>query len=376
MRITSIEVMHLEVPLKKTYALSKAYGKLEITEPVIIKVHTDEGIVGYGECEPWPLFTGESVGTTIAALREIVPAVIGADPCNIWDIHHRMDRVIKGKLQAKGAIDIACYDILGKAKDMPVHQILGGKQRETMPVMWAIGGSTPQESAEEVLAAKNAGYQGCMIKVGGNDYKLDAARTIAVREAVGPHFALNVDANQGWDIDTAIRFGKLVKNCDLMYFEQPVKAEDVYGMAKVRRALDIPISADEGVVTIADALHLIKNEAADIFSIKVSKNGGIMPAKEIIGLAEAHGIQIFFNSQIEEGIAQAASLQMGATTSNIVAMGHAYFSPNRLEADICTYEDQINAADGTVAILDKPGLGIALKEERIQKYLKAAYRME
>lgn len=376
MRITSVKVMQLEVPLKKTYALSKAYGKLEITEPIVIEVHTDEGIIGYGECEPWPLFTGESVGTTITVLKEIVPAIIGADPCNIWDIHHRMDRVIKGKLQAKGAIDIACYDILGKAKNMPVHQILGGKQREKMPVMWAIGGSTPEESAAEVLAARDAGYQGCMIKVGGNDYKLDAARTIAVREAVGPDFALNVDANQGWDTDTAIRFGKLVEKCDLMYFEQPVKAGDVYGMAKVRRALNIPISADEGVITIEDALHLIKNEAADIFSIKVSKNGGIMRAKEIINLAKAHGIQIFFNSQIEEGIAQAASLQMGATTSNIVAMGHAYFSPKRLEADICTYEDQINVEEGTVSILDKPGLGIELKEDRINKYLKARYIIE
>lgn len=218
MRITRVNVLQLQVPLKKTYALSKAYGKLEITEPIIVEVHTDEGIVGYGECEPWPLFTGESVGTTLTVLKElIIPAMIGADPCNIWNIHHKMDRVIKGKQRAKGAIDIACYDILGKANNLPVHTILGGKQRDKMPVMWSIGGSTPEESVAEVLAARDAGYQGCMIKVGSNDYKLDAARTVAVREAVGPDFALNVDANQGWDTDTAIRFGRLVEKCDLMY---------------------------------------------------------------------------------------------------------------------------------------------------------------
>lgn len=375
MRITKIKVSLLQVPLKKTYALSKEYGKLEITEPIMVEMYTDEGFIGYGECEPWPLFTGESVCTTMAVLKELIgPSVIGADPCNIWEIHHRMDRVIKGKHQAKGAIDIAAYDILGKANNLPVHTILGGKQREKMPVMWAIGGSTPEESAAEVLKAKEAGYQGCMIKVGSDDYRMDAARTIAVREAVGPNFALNVDANQGWDTATAIRFGKLVENCDLMYFEQPVKAGDVYGMAKIRQALDIPLSADEGIVTLQDALHLIKEDAVDIFSIKVSKNGGILPAKEIISLAQAHGIQIFFNSQIEEGIAQAASLQIGATTSNIVAMGHAYFSPRRLEADICTYEDQINE-DGTVNILDRPGLGIALKEDRIQKYLRKSFEI-
>ena len=378
MKITKIQVDKLAVPLKHPYHLSKEYGVFSTATPVVVTIFTDEGFVGYGECDPWPLFTGDSSDvSTLILQKHLAPMLIGADPTNINEIHRRMNAIIRGQHLTKSAIDMACYDILGKSTNMPIHKILGGKRRDSMRCMWSIGGSTPEESAKDVLEAKALGYDGCMIKIGGPNYKLDAARTIAVREAVGKDFPLIVDANQGWDVDTAIRYAKLVKDCDILFFEQPVQSYDVEGMAKIKRAIDIPLSADEGVMSLQDAKNLVKAEAVDVFSIKVTKNGGIQPAKAICEYADANGIQVFFNSMIEEGITQAASLQIGATCSNIVnSIGHAYFSPNRLDGDITNYHTYIHPEQGLVEIPDLPGLGIELDNENIKKYLVETITIE
>lgn len=378
MKITKIQINSLEVPLLHPYHLSKEYGIFSTATPIIVSVFTDEGIVGYGECDPWPLFTGDSAASSALILeKHLGTMLIGADPENINEIHRTMNATIRNQHLTKSAIDMAVYDIWGKSRNMPVHQLLGGKRRDKMRCMWSIGGSTPEESAKEVLEAKNLGYDGCMIKIGGPDYKLDAARTCAVREAVGKDYPLIVDANQGWDVDTAIRYWKLIRNCDILFYEQPLQSWDVDGMARVRRAIDIPLSADEGVMTLQDARALVKAEAVDIFSIKVTKNGGIMPAKAICEYADANGIQVFFNSMIEEGITEAASLHIGVTCKNIVnTIGHAYFSPNRLASDICSYHEQIHPEEGCTFVSDEPGLGITIDEEAVNRYTVAKYIVE
>ena len=371
MKITKIQIDRLAVPLVHPYHLSKEYGTFATATPVLVTLYTDAGITGYGECDPWPLFTGDSAEVSALILeKHLAPMLLGADPTNINELHRRMDAIIRNQHLTKSAVDMAAYDVWGKATGMPVHQLLGGKRRDTMKCMWSIGGSTPEESAADVLEAKSLGYDGCMIKIGGPDYKLDAARTRAVRDAVGRDYPLIVDANQGWDVDTAIRYWKLIKDCDILFFEQPLQSWDVDGMAKVRRAINIPLSADEGVMTLQDAKALVKAEAVDVFSIKVTKNGGIQPAKAICEYAAANGIQVFFNSMIEEGITQAASLHIGATCSNIVTtIGHAYFSPNRLDGDICSYHTFIHPEQGLVEIPGGPGLGIELDEAAIATYL-------
>ncbi|WMJ76902.1 MULTISPECIES: mandelate racemase/muconate lactonizing enzyme family protein [unclassified Sedimentibacter] len=373
MKISKIIINQLKIPLKKPYKLSKEYGTLFDSSIIVLEVHTDEGFIGYGECDPWPLFTGDTSDTCTLLLRNIIcPYLIGKDPTNIREIHRLMDALILNNHIAKSAVDMAMYDITGKATNMPVHKLLGGKLRSEIDVMWSLGGETPEESVADILRIKEMGYRGCMIKVGGEDYKLDAARTIAAREAAGPDFMLNADANQGWDVDTAIRYGKLVKNCDLMFFEQPVKYWDVDGLAKVRRAVSMPISADEGIVSMADARRLIQAEAVDIFSIKVTKNGGILPASELCEFSKANGIRLFFNSMIEEGITQAASLAVGATASALVPMGHAYFSVQRMAEDITNFNRLIRP-NGTVEVPESPGLGIELNYTAIQKYKVAQY---
>jgi len=375
-RIQGIEVMHIKVPLKKIYKLSKVVGTVEYTEPIIIRLHTDKGIVGIGETDSLAPFTEETPETVKSVLENYLkPKIIGMNPMNIVRIHKEMDKIVKGNYLAKAAIDIACHDILGKAAFLPVYYLLGGLLREEIPIAGSLGADTPENNAREALEYKARGIKTLMIKTGSLPLEEDIERVKAVRKAVGKDVHLIVDANQGWDVAEAIQFGKAVSKYDIDFIEQPVPYWDIEGLAKVRRSLSIPISADESLFTIHDARILIKKSAVDIFSIKVVKHGGIYKAKQIIELANAFNIKCWMNSMIEEGITQAASLHLGVSSLNILEdMGHAYSSPLRLKEDITDYSEQIQP-QMTVKVNRKPGLGVMIKEEVLQRYMKESLEL-
>lgn len=366
MKITEIIVHPLRMPLVHPYVLSNAYGVLADSDQIYVEIKTDEGITGWGEGNPWAGFSGDIAESVVCVLKKLVgPGLLGKDPTNINAVHKAMDGMISGNKMVKAAIDMACYDILGKLLGAPVHKILGGKKYDTIRCFWSIGGSTPEDSVAEVLSIKEQGFWGCMIKI-GTDYKNDIARTLAVREAVGPDFPLIADANQGWDYDTALRYGRSIECADLLFYEQPVKAWDIDSLAKLRRNLRTPISADEGVSTIQEAMRLVKAEACDVFSIKTSKQGGIMPAKQICEYATENGIQLFFNSMIEGGITQAASLNLAATSDIMMTTGHSFFSTLRHKDDVTNFRNLV--VDGITNIPDEPGLGVRVYEEKVKQY--------
>ena len=368
MRISKIEIYHTKIPMKKTYTMSKAVGSISVTEPIIVKLETDDGIYGYGETDVIHGFSDETPETIVQILAKYLgPKVIGADPTNISRMHCDMDKAVKGNYSAKAAIDIACYDIFGKSCGLPIYKLLGGALREKIPMMRAIGNDSPQNNVDETLAYKKQGYNTVMIKVGSSSVEYDAERVHAVRNALGKEFRIIVDANQGWDADTAIKFAKLIKQCEIDLFEQPVPGWDIDSLARIRRKVDIAISADEGIQTIHDAKHLIEKDAVDVFSIKVAKHGGIHRAREIMELADVSGIRCLMNSMLEQGIVEAANLQLGAIATNLMDIGHAYFSPLRLEDDITTYSSQIK--DGFVSISEAPGLGIEIRQDILNKYV-------
>lgn len=368
MKIKKIEISHLQIKLKTPYKLSKLYGTLYTTQPIVVKISTDEGIVGYGETDPMPLFTGESPETVVVVLEKyLAPVLIGHDPLNISKIHRLMDSSIKDMHLAKAAIDMAIYDIIGKFSGMHVSNFLGGKIHDKLPLMGSVGGGSPEDNIKEVLKSiDEIGYKSYMIKIGGEDVGYDAERVQAIRHAVGPDYPLILDANQGWDVRQSMQFLKKIENCNIDLFEQPVQAWNIDGLKKIKDSTNILISADESLLSMEHAKQLIKERAVDVFSIKVSKTGGIYPTKQIVELANIYGIDCLFNSMIEEGITQAASFAIGASTNNLYEYGHAYFSPLRLEDDITNFSDYIK--NGEISLPDVPGLGIEVDEEKLKKY--------
>ena len=367
MKNESIEVIHTNIPLKKSYKLSQLYDVIQTTGPVFVKIHTDEGITGIGETDPMPHFTDETAETIMEILKNhIGPAVCGMNPSNIAAIHDVMDCCIKGNSLAKAVIDMACYDLAGKAVGIPVHDFLGGKMRDDIPVMWALGDDDPMANAEEAVLMVRKGYGTLMVKVGNRDVKRDAARVREIRKSVGGEVFLIVDANQGWDVETSVRFAQMIEDYNIALFEQPVRYWDFVGMAKIKRSINIPISADESLFTIHDAVQLVIYDAVDVFSIKVAKNGGIYKAKKIMDFAEANNIRCLMNSLIEEGVTQSASLHLGISAINMHDCGHAYFSPLRLQEDISDYSLQLDM--GRIDPGNKPGLGVAFDEGKLRKY--------
>src|SRR6056297_65568 len=367
MRLASIEIIETCIPLKKAYKLSKRYGYLKDTKPILVKVSTDEGLVGYGETDPMGKFTGETPETVAAVLKEdLAPAIIGEDPVNINMMHQIMESMVRDNHMAKGTIDMACYDLLGKAAGLPLHNLLGGKLYEEIPIMGSIGGGTIEETVTAAEKVRDQKYHSIMVKVGGDPIH-DANRVLAVRDVLGKNFPIIVDANQGWDYSSAMQFIEIAREADLKLFEQPLDAENLEGMASIRQKCGVPVSVDESLLSYRHAQEVIRLGAADVFSIKVCKNGGVKHSLEIIELARSKGIDILFNSMIEEGITQAASLNIALTVSNLYEWGHAYFSPLRLDDDITDYVS--NIVEGKVKATTKPGLGVDIREDVLEKYV-------
>ncbi len=223
MIIERIDIFQIRIPLVKPYRLSKKYGTLNDSENIIVKLTTDNGTTGFGETVPDPLFAGESVETVKLVIKDnLADALIGSDPCNIQNIHQEMDQTIKGHNMAKAAIEIACYDLLGKKSGLPIHTLLGGQLWEQIPTMWSIGNDEPDESVREAVNRQNQGYASLMIKVGSESITDDARRVQAVREAVGADYPLILDANEAWQVDEAIAVANLVEPFNVSLFEQPV----------------------------------------------------------------------------------------------------------------------------------------------------------
>lgn len=375
MKIVSLELHELRVPLNKPFTRSKAIGTLVDCTPIICAVTTDDGLTGIGETNPVMPLTSEDAAVAVHVIREyLAPSVLGADPRNLHDIHGRMDAAVSGWSVPKAILDLACHDLLGKSGGLRVADMLGGVVHERLPIMWTVGMDTPEANAEEAAAMQRQGFTSLMIKVAAGTVEQDAARVRAVREAVGPDYPLIADANQGWDVLRAVRFAKLAEGCNLALLEQPVPPDDIDGLAEVRRRTGLLISADESVHTLAQAKHLIEKKAVDVFSIKVIKHGGIRKAHAIMRYAGAHGILCLMNSNAEEGVTQAASLQLGASASNLWPFGHAYRSPLRLAGDISTFSDHIG--NGWVTLPSGPGLGVELKPEMMERFLIRTHRMD
>lgn len=371
MKITGMEVLQISVPLVHKYTLSRVIGSKEKTECILLKMSTDEGIVGLGEADPHVPFTEESVESiTSCILKYLAPILIGKDPADIPWMNSLMDNAVKLNLMAKGAIDMACYDIVGKSKGQAVHEFIGDLHRQSIPLVWSVGNELPPKTLEDVQTVYEQGYRTVMIKTGHFEPQTDVERIRLVRES-WPDLKIIVDVNQGWDVETAIAAGRRMESLNIEFFEQPVPYWDIEGLARIRKAISIPLSVDESLLTIHDANRIIREGAADIFSIKVSKNGGITRSRALIELAAENGMKCWMNSMLEEGITQAASLQLGLSSANLLDMGHAYFSPLRIAEDISTYSDNIRNVE--IFPSGKPGLGVNLKEDIVEKFLVGRY---
>lgn len=375
MKITAIEAFHVVVPLARPYKLSRRYGTVTHAHAVLLRVETDEGLVGWGEADPMPPFTDETWGSVFAAVKHhFGPALVGTDPTAVNARMADLDAILSGNLLARGALDVALWDLAGKALGVPVHRLLGGALRREVPILWPFGSGTPEQDVERIEAKMEEGYRTFMIKMGALPIDTEIARVYAIEEAFGDEVRFNVDANQGWDLPRALAFVEGIKGCGVDFVEQPVPRDQVWALSTLRARATHPLSADEGVQTLAEASELAARRLVDVFSLKISKNGGISRSLHIGRLAEAFGIRCLVNSMIELGVSQAAGLQVAAVLPNLLDCGQCFMSTLRMSRDLTSFSQQVDRA--VVQVTDAPGLGVEVDEPALGRYAQESIRVD
>jgi L-alanine-DL-glutamate epimerase-like enolase superfamily enzyme len=368
MKITSIEAIPVRVPLKKGMSTKTAHGEHVVTEIVIIRIRTDEGIVGWGEATVAVRWTGETSQSCVSLVRTIIePALLGTNPLAITLARQAMDVALKLNPFTKAGVEMALWDIAGKAAGMPVYQLLGGKVRDTARIKMVVGAfDIPRVRS---LAAQFLEWGVTCIKVKtGLVPEEDLARVRAVRELAGPSLPITIDSNCGWTVTTAKQTLRKMADLGVTVAEQPIPPDDPAAMAEVRRDTTIPIMADESVFTLNDAWQLTVARACDILSIYPGKHGGIAGTVEIAHVARAAGLKCAIGSNLELGIGTAAMLHVAAALPEIDSelCPADLIGPLYHEADLLTEPLSLGPAFATVP--NGPGLGVNLDEEQLQRY--------
>lgn len=335
-----------------------AFAEIVDMETCIVKVLTDEGIIGYGEAAPFPYVTGDSLSTVISVGKDLRDGLIGMDPRAIGSIHHKMDSMYAGNTAIKAGIDIACYDIASKAAGVPLYKFLGGDDPHIHSDV-TIGIDEPDRMAAAALAWVNKGFEIIKVKL-GEDIETDAERIRAIRAAVGEKIRIRIDANQGWSVTDSIRISRTLDKLGVGLIEQPVPAHDFEGLAEIRRNSDVLIAADESCHSIYDASRLMKMRACDVVNIKLMKCGGIYNAIKISAICEAAGIRCMIGCMGESTLGNLAGMHFAAATENIreVDLDSVY---------ILKQEDVYGGYDhdgGHVTLWETPGIGCKVKGEQ------------
>ena len=379
--IHGLEVIHIALPTRREH---KWTG---LTEPiggyVLVRMTGANGVTGWGEApalKDWGgdfgRYFGESPATTrLVVERYLTPVVIGLDPAQPVALHRAMDAAIKGYPYAKGAVEMAAYDLAGRTLGVPVHVLLGGLARGTVPVTHSIGLLDIEEAVEECRKVVAEGIRTIKIKV-GVDPERDVEIVRRAREAVGPATHLCADANRGYRTPhDAIRTIRAMEPADLIYAEQPV--EGIERMAEVARGVGIPLMADESAWNARDVFEIAERRAAEIVSIYTTKPGGLYRAMQAAAVAKAAGLICNVNGSVETGIGNLANIQLAAAAepaslSCVVPISTpAEHRAGRIGG--IYYTDDLIAApftveDGAVVVPTGPGMGIDVDPEKVERY--------
>ena len=367
--VVKLDAYHLAIPLVQPYHLSKVYGTMTHSNAVIVRVRTESGVEGWGEADPGGLlFTGDTCELVMQSIRDGGTKRVLGHCVEEW-VENSEGLNNHGSIGA--ALDVAMYDALAKTRRQPLWTLLGEKCRDTIDLLWPTSSGTAVEDLNVIKPRINNGFHTFMLKMGSRSVEDDLVRMREVVQTLPSNVRVMVDANQGWSLEEALTFFDGIGDLPLVLIEQPVKADDHESLIRLRKVSPVPVSVDESLQTVEDARLIAKKKAASVFSIKVSKNGGLRTGLEIGHIAQENGISVLMNSMLELGITQCASLHLGCVLHNILDCGHAYMSTLRMSDDITDFSDFIH--QGKAGLPSGPGLGIRVDERKIKKYLKEEF---
>lgn len=318
MKITKIEVYQVNVPIPFVYRMSGG-RTVETLDDTIVRIETDDGAFGVGESCPWgPQYVPAFAEGVRAGLSVISPSLIGCDPRCLSEITDRMDRSLAGHPYVKQAIDVACWDILGKVTGLPVYMLLGGRLARKARARIGISSGTPEEMLERLSERRLQGYSHFSIKVGG-DADQDIERLKTISDALAPGQTMVADANGGWRLHEALRVLQAMQMSSNLYIEQPCAT---YGEClSVRRSTSLPISLDECIVDIGDLMRAHADNACDVVNIKASRVGGITKSRQMRDLCLSLGMAMYIMDTGNTELGAAVTMHLTNSTPECAVLG-------------------------------------------------------
>ncbi len=364
MKISKINTRLLAIPLRGRYHW--AIGAPEGFNTVLLEVHTDDGIVGYGEA----LGTRSAVASE-ATIRSVEHLLLGEDPFRVEYLLANMYRSGAWTNQRRFAnqsfagIEMALWDICGKALGQPVYNFFGGKMHESIHWFGFLQGGDPATLAADASRYVERGFDLLYLKIGHSaDHDLAAVR--AVREAVGDEPRLRVDANEAWDRHTAVNMIRQLAPFNIDWVEQPLPAGDIAGAADLRRQVDIPIALDQALFTDTEVLDAVRRDACDIIVIGFHETGGLLPLKKAAGIAAAASLKINRHGCLgETGVSTLAALQILSAIPNL-ADGNQVM--HELSVDDTLVDGLLDIKGGRTVVPDRPGLGIEINWDNVDRF--------
>lgn len=363
MQIKTIEPIAVSLPMRKPVIM--AGEEIRRADNVLVRIEADNGLIGWGEAAAAPVMTGETLESIVSAIHHLAPALRGRPAADIPGALTAMDGRMYGNHGAKAAIEIALHDLAGKSAGKPVHALLGENKRRRLPLLAVVAGGDFDGDLRDAEKKKAEGVTAYKIKVGIDTPGNDAARTRAICKALGSGLLISADANQGYSTEEAIAYVRAVEGCGLDFFEQPVEAHDLSGMAAVAVATTIAIGADEGLHSLDDIRRHHERKAARGGSLKAIKLGGIGAVIEAARLCDRLGMNVNISCKTgESSIACAAALHIACVVPAIawgLTLTHI-----GLAEDVTAHP--IPTSHGHAASLDRPGLGIEVDEDRVHRH--------
>ncbi len=362
--ITRIEAFLLDVPTIRPHILVMATMCSQTL--CLVRVHMSDGLVGFGEATTigglaYGPESPESIKVTIDAY--VAPLLLNADATRPAAAMAILARNIVGNHFAKCAVETALLDAQGKRIGVPVSELLGGRLRDRLPVLWTLAsGDTGQDIAEAEEMLDRRRHNAFKLKIGKRPIAEDVAHVATIKRALGSRASVRVDLNMAWDEASAMQGLDMLADagCDLV--EQPIDRSNRAGMARLAARTRIPIMADESLQGPASAQDFASHAAAQVFAVKIEQSGGLFASKQVEAIADASGIALYGGTMLEGGVGTIASAHVFSTFASL-SFGTELFGPLLLTEEILT--EPLDYAEFGLGVPSGPGLGIALDEDRV-----------
>lgn len=363
MKISKVEAIPFAIPYRKPMRF--ASGEVTVAEHVLVRVHTDTGLVGTAEAPPRPYTYGETQASIIAVIDGLfAPQVVGLSPLEREVMHSRLNRTV-GNPAAKSAVDMAVWDIIGQALGASVTELLGG-YTDRLRVSHMVGFAPAAEMVAEAERVRDAyGITTFKVKVGRRPFDQDVEACRALRRALGHTVELYIDGNRGWTASEAVRALRAMDDLDLAFAEELCPADDVLGRRWLVEHSPVPVFADESVARTGEVTRELLGGAANGISIKTARTG-FTYSQRVLNLCEGLGVEVVMGNQVD--------CQIGSLCS--VAFGAAFELTARRAAELSNFidmrddllADPLQIDDGMLRIRKGPGLGIQLDEDKLTHY--------